>query len=248
MTQSQEERYRARQAERKRQVEERAPKPWYWFRQREPVARFTLYVGLFTLALVLVGILQWRSMRGQLAEMRSGSMDTHHLALAAQLDQRAWLGASNYTYTITESEPIHSIAAVLNTGKTPAIGILCRITGATKLKGSPLTDSDIVYPADLPVMKQGTIFPNQYFPMTAGGPKMDPEKQKIWFTNIQSGDWIQYFFGEIRYGDVFGYAHWTHFCTQYVPETKSGTPCTIYNDTDDDKTQSYSVRTGERHP
>ena len=240
MPQSPQERYEARQAERERKEQERAPKPWYWFRQRDPIARFTLYLGIFTLALVAVGVLQWCSIRGQLIEMKSGSLDTHNLALSAQLDQRAWLGTSNSAYTITASEPIHDVVMALNTGKTPASGILCRITGTTEPKGHALVDADIVYPPDLPVMKQGTIFPNQYFPMTAGGQKMDPEKQKVWFKNIQSGDWIQYFFGDIRYRDIFGYDHWTHFCTQYVPETRSGTPCPIYNDTDSDREQSYS--------
>ncbi len=62
---------------------------------------------------------------------------------------------------------------------------------------------------------------------------MNPAKQKIWFENVQDGTWIQYFFGEIRYKDVFGVDHWTHFCTSYVPETKGGTPCGVYNETDD---------------
>jgi hypothetical protein len=155
-----------------------------------------------------------------------------------RLEQRAWLGASNYTYTITESKPIHSVAMALNTGKTPAMEILCRITGTTKPKSELLAASDIIYPANLPIMKQGAIFPNQFFPMTAGGPKWDPGKQKIWFKNVSSGEWIQCFFGDIRYTDVFGNGHWTHFCTQYVPETKSGTPCPIYNDAGDDKKQS----------
>lgn len=153
------------------------------------------------------------------------------------LDQRAWLGASDYTYTITESGPITSTAIVLNTGKSPARDILCRITGVTKLKTDVLQDSDIVYPPDLPILKQGTIFPNQHFPLTAGGPPMESEKQKVWFENVQSGKWTQYFFGKVRYKDTFGRDHWTHFCTQFVPATKSGTPCRIYNTTDDEKPQ-----------
>lgn len=152
---------------------------------------------------------------------------------AMRLDQRAWLGAGDYTYSITESGPIQSSASIGNTGKTPALNILCKTTGTTNVKGDILRDSDIVYPPELPILKQGTLFPNQRFPLNVGGTPMDPGKQKIWFDNVQRGDWIQYFYGEVRYKDAFEREHWTHFCTQFVPSTKSGTPCPVYNETDD---------------
>jgi hypothetical protein len=154
---------------------------------------------------------------------------------AFKLDQRAWLGANDYTYNITETGPVHSAIAVLNTGKTPAMKILCRITGTTKPKDYNLTVSDIAYPAELPTLKQGAAFPNQHFPVTAGAPAMEPGNQKIWFGKIVSRELVQYFYGDIRYRDVFGTAHWTHFCTRYVPGTNSGTPCDIYNDAGDYK-------------
>jgi hypothetical protein len=66
MPQSQREEYKARQAERERREQERAPKPWYWLGQRDPVARFTLYVGLLTGGLIIVGVLQWAVIFGQL--------------------------------------------------------------------------------------------------------------------------------------------------------------------------------------
>jgi len=152
-----------------------------------------------------------------------------------QSDQRAWLGVGDYTYSIVDTGPIASSGTVLNSGKSPALDIFCRITGTTKVKGNDLIDSDIVYPSTLLILKQGTVFPNQHFPLNAGGIPMESEAQKIWFANVQSGAWIQYFFGEVRYKDVSGSDHWTHFCTQFVPETKGGSPCAIYNDTDDEK-------------
>jgi hypothetical protein len=152
-----------------------------------------------------------------------------------QRDQRAWLGAGDYTYSIVASGPITSSVVILNTGKSPATDIFCRTSGTTKLKGDDIRDSDIVYPPDLTFIKQGTDFPNQHFPLNVNGMSITPEQQKIWFENVQSGAWIQYFFGEVRYKDVSGNDHWTHFCTEFVPATKSGTPCPIYNDTDDAK-------------
>ena len=156
---------------------------------------------------------------------------------ASRQDQRAWLGVGDETYSISESGPIESSATVLNIGKSPAMDIFCRTSGTTKLKGYTLKDSDIVYPVEMPTIKEGTLFLNQHFPLKAGGNPMDPGQQKMWFGNVQSGDWIQYFFGEVRYEDTFGGDHWTHFCTQFVPATKAGTPCPIYNDTDDTKTR-----------
>lgn len=43
----------------------------------------TAGIVLLTLGLVIVGILQWSAMSGQLAEMKSGGKDTHALAVAA---------------------------------------------------------------------------------------------------------------------------------------------------------------------
>jgi hypothetical protein len=85
MPQSPREGYEAKRAERNRKLEERAPKPWHWFGQRDAVARFTLYLGFLTLALVVVGFLQWSIIRDQLNEMRSGGVDTRKLAAAAAL-------------------------------------------------------------------------------------------------------------------------------------------------------------------
>ena len=167
------------------------------------------------------------------SKQSKASLDTS--IASSRQDQRAWLGASDYTYSITESGPIESSAIVLNIGKSPAMEVLCRISGTTKPKGYSLSDSDIVYSTDLTILKEGTLFPNQHFPIKAGGTPMDIGKQKIWFGNVLNGDWIQYFFGEVRYKDTFGTDHWTHFCTQFVPATKGGTPCPIYNDTDDSK-------------
>jgi hypothetical protein len=175
---------------------------------------------------------QTAALNGQLAAIERARKTSES---ASRDDQRAWLGVGDNTYTIAETGPIDSSVIVLNTGRSPALDIFCRITGTTKPKGHTLIDSDIVYPADLSTVKEGTIFPNQHFPLKAGGPLMNPGKQKIWFANVQSGEWIQYCFGDVRYKDAFGNDHWTHFCSQFVPTTKSGTPCPIYTDTDEVK-------------
>ncbi|HSZ07824.1 MAG TPA: hypothetical protein VK794_04770 [Steroidobacteraceae bacterium] len=222
------EKYQARQAERKRQEQERAPKPRWWLGQTDPIAKFTAWLVVFTgglvivtAGLVLVGILQRCSIEGQLAEM--------------QLDQRAWLGGSNYKFEITESKLEISVM-VSNTGKTPAMVVIAQIQAIPKSKGSPISKADIVYPKDSE-HNQGTIFPNQSFPVYVRNTEpIDLAKQKALFEQIKTGDSVEYFFGYVEYWDISGKDHhWTHFCGQYVPSTNSGTPCPIYNDTDDDK-------------
>lgn len=44
----------------------------------------TFAIAFFALCSIIVGILQWRAMRGQLNEMKTGSADTHALADAAK--------------------------------------------------------------------------------------------------------------------------------------------------------------------
>jgi hypothetical protein len=153
----------------------------------------------------------------------------------SHLDQRPWVGATNYAYEITGSSPLAAVVQVINMGKSPALGILCRVYGATKTRGDILKISDIEYPANVPIVKQGTILPTQHFLLNSVAVSLKPGQQKDLVTNIQSGDWVQYFYGEVRYRDIFGRSHWMHFCSQYLPATKSGTPCAIYNDTDGSK-------------
>lgn len=83
-----------------------------------------------------------------------------------RLDQRDWLGAQDETSSIAESGPLHSSVSAINKGRSPAIEIYCRIAGTTKAKGDAFHESDIVYPPGLPIVRQGTLFPNAQFPLT----------------------------------------------------------------------------------
>ena len=152
-----------------------------------------------------------------------------------RLDQRAWLGSSDWTYNITESDPIKGTVEIINTGKTPATDTTCRFSGGYFPKTHILTEADITYPESSRILKQGTIFPTQRFPLKVDATPISPDFQKTWFQSVQNEEWIQYFWGYVEYTDTFDRKHWTHFCTAYVPKTKDGTPCTIYNDTDDAK-------------
>lgn len=155
-------------------------------------------------------------------------------------EQRAWLGAQDFTDSLPEKGQVWSSAWIVNTGKSPAMNIVCRSSGFTRDAGHVLKTSDFVYPSSLPEIKQGTIFPNQRFPLkTLAGPELDEAKQTALFNNVKARIWTEYLFGEVRYRDTFGKLHWTHFCTELAADLTSGTPCPIYNDTDDNKDDEW---------
>jgi hypothetical protein len=100
----------------------------------------TFSIALFALCAVVVGILQWNAMRGQLAEMKSGGADTHDLAEAAkkqagvaatqlEMSERPWISAeitlaSPLTFdAINESMKITLAFAIKNTGYSPALNV-----------------------------------------------------------------------------------------------------------------------------
>jgi hypothetical protein len=141
MPQTPREEYKARRAERDRQRKESVRVPRYWFGLRDPVARVTLVLALFTLALVIVGIFQWNSISGQLTEMKSAGADTKSLVTAAnsqaismshQLDEmqsekRAWVSPAKdpvlESLHIDESDELLGTVkgSLQNTGRNPAM-------------------------------------------------------------------------------------------------------------------------------
>jgi hypothetical protein len=113
-----------------------------WLGQRDPVARFTAWLMIFTLGLVISGLLTWCSIQGQLTEMKRAGGDTHDLAVAAtkQADNastaneleknaqianfRAWLGPNDAKLDgpITKGQPVKYTISYQNTGREPAQG------------------------------------------------------------------------------------------------------------------------------
>ena len=58
-------------------------------RAERSMIRLTAAIAFFALCSVIVGILQWSAMRGQLGEMKNGGVDTHNLAIAARTQAEA---------------------------------------------------------------------------------------------------------------------------------------------------------------
>lgn len=164
------------------------------------------------------------------------SRDALNASIAAsRSDQRAWMGAADWTFTVNASDPVKGVVVISNVGKSPATNVICRISGGMFPNDHVLSETDIIYPDRNPIIKQGTAFPGTHFPLTAGSGPIQPELQKLWFQRIDDGDLVEYFWGYAIYDDAFGRNHWTHFCTRYRPKTKDGAPCEVYNETDDTK-------------
>src|SRR5579862_1877652 len=75
----------------------------------------TAGIVLLTLGLVIVGILQWRVMSGQLGEMKSGGDDTHALALAAigqeqQIENMASAASAQAVAAIGQLDELEALA------------------------------------------------------------------------------------------------------------------------------------------
>jgi hypothetical protein len=120
MPQTEYEKHQERRAKRQREVQARAPKPWYWFGQREPVARFTLYGGLFTLCLVLVGALQFLAIHGQQAVMQRQLDEMRD-------EQRAWVYTEVALSGLSfDDDGLHVTLSFTmhNTGRLPATSVI----------------------------------------------------------------------------------------------------------------------------
>lgn len=71
--------YESDEDESARKRQERLPKPWHWFNQPDPVARFTLWLAIFTLMLIVIAAMQSLILFNQLRE--------------TQYEQRPWVFA-----------------------------------------------------------------------------------------------------------------------------------------------------------
>jgi hypothetical protein len=61
----------AKKTKREREEQELKPIPWWYLGQRDPVARFTGWLVIFTACLVMVGVLQWITTQGQTQDQES---------------------------------------------------------------------------------------------------------------------------------------------------------------------------------
>ena len=190
----------------------------------------------------------------QAATAAGKSADTQ--TIAVHLDQRAWIVPSpKGTPTFTVGKEITTPLAILNTGKTPALGLNSDVA-IWLLRKNELPEFVYTQHSGHPVykIKGGTIFPNEpdaststiNYAVLEHGEKFSHRTAKpvILTTevndNLKLGDdlWIAVF-GQFTYNDVFGTPHWTHFCwvvsfpgTISKPVQPGKQVCSNYNDID----------------
>lgn len=153
-------------------------------------------------------------------------------------DQRAWVGTGDTTFVVNGTSPFKVQTTIKNVGKTPALEAISKIYWVIKSRDTPLVLKDIIYGQWAKTMNNGTIFPTQSLQIRSRASEIVPNQLSI--ANALAESSTLYIYGFIRYKDVFGRTHWTHFCYATANDMQSVAPCDIYNDTDRDPDQNQN--------
>jgi hypothetical protein len=233
--------FQAQRAERERKQQELSITRWWWFKQREPVARFTLYLGFLTLGLVVVGTFQWCSIHSQLTQMTIATRDAEEVA---RLDQRAWVGvqdAISVPHSFTETSALNVIMVFSNSGKTPAQSTKIAVLSFTSPKPvfGPSADQikALEFQPTQAIAPQGkynfAISTGANWEPTVRARKQDTESLIAEYPLIKNGQLILYYYGMLQYADNSGHTHSTQFCIYMAnPQTQEIGFCRDFNDLD----------------
>jgi hypothetical protein len=195
-----------------------------------------MYLGFLTLGLVMVGALQWCSIHGQLAEMKSGGVDTHNLALAAKLDQRAWVGYGLLTLeTPKVGDVAHASITYINTGRTPAKDVvpLTRFKILPTIVSSEAELLKLSKEGGSPATILGVMYPGMPYPVPVDG---RDKLNEAALTAIENS--YTYMWGEVSYVDVFGDPHTMEFCGYRKGLTGGFLECAFHNQPDTQNKQN----------
>ena len=125
------------------------------------------------------------------------SIDSFHL------DQRAWLGATEVATPteLHEGTILNPTISIVNSGKTPALNVVQR-AGYRIVKSGDLFDPAHEVNACHP-FRQGVIQPGARRMLSIGAFGAISRQRA---TELSSGEYRLYLFGEITYNDVFDFA------------------------------------------
>jgi hypothetical protein len=182
--------------------------------------RTTAGIGLATAIFIC---LQW-------CEMRSGSTDTHNLALAAKLDQRAWVGFAVLTLeTPKVGDVAHASVTYFNTGRTPAKNVhsLTRLKFSPELISSEAELLNLSKEGGSPAPILSVMYPGMPYPVPIDGRDKFSEAD---VTPI--GNWYTYLWGEVAYTDAFDEPHLMEFCAYRKGLTGGFLHCSFHNQPD----------------
>lgn len=202
-------------------TEQSSPMRWWWFGQRDPVARFTLYVGFFTALLVVIGALQWLVFWNQLSESNA--------------TERAWLNPENFSFKFINrgnGSLIYITGDTENTGHTPATFVIfssrpesnfIRRWGANiRIPQSDICDWE-------PQGAESNIYPGEKLSYERIAAPIDPAQ----WEKVQHGD-LQYYIRDcVTYTTLDGDRKYRRFCFKVYSSPIDGAlrvyHCQVFN-------------------
>jgi len=129
-------------------------------------------------------------------------------------------------YVKLGERPVLGVYAA-NSGKTPAKDMQTR----TNVKAMRATEKFFAdyQPAKTKVTKSVTVLqPGMRMALTSLPTGVPLTAEHI--AGFSSGEWILYFYGDIRYKDVFNGSHSTEFCLELSRDLATLSTCNSYND------------------
>lgn len=145
-------------------------------------------------------------------------------------EQRAWLDILPAGTVFDANQPFKTQVVIKNAGKTPAKNVSYgwRLDGATKEDISKLNFDQPI--ADI---KTGILPPEGQMIQA-----MDPFKGQVLgqqrYDAIGDRSLTAFFYGRVRYDDVFGCHHWIKFCYVFNPDRKIFDLCSVHNSMDEE--------------
>jgi hypothetical protein len=203
-------------------------------------AAFSSIVAFFTL--VIVGFYtyyahgQWEQMiKAADAAKKSADQTERSVSNAAlnfRIDERAWVGISHFVIDkhADDWSNLNYTATFQNSGKTPAVKL--------SVRGDFLVVGfwDLPYPPPYRKLEKLAMSHGEVGPGTTGTiPGYIVAKDPSESAEIAALHKFYYVYGTIKYSDIFGGQHWTHYCYRVPAAGYPASLCEYYNDTDADE-------------
>jgi cell division protein FtsL len=162
---------------------------------------------------------------------------------SARLDQRAWVGVLDAVPSaseFSETRPFMATVTFFNSGRTPAQNV--QSSAGFTIAYAPLNGPDESAIKQLTFGKAQSIAPQGRYieglgTVFAQGDTSTPDQIKgrrdviAKFPDIKSGKATLYYFGILKYDDIFSKPHRTNFCIFLAdPSTKQIGFCNAFND------------------
>jgi hypothetical protein len=165
-----------------------------------------------------------------------------YMRKALRVDQRAWISIPFPNSFPLNGTSIPVVTQIINSGKTPAKGLLVEVVASVFKKDDRPTigDFSIGHPHER-LHAPGVIFPGNPVPVNISVGTYLPQggeeatvPDEVLRQDITGGKRFMLFYGRTTYHDVFGVEHFTQFCTGSGPGISSDVlmDCLSYNEVD----------------